>query len=131
MITGINEIKILRKHKSYKRQCKLDGRKCNSNQKRNNNKCRCECKNLKEHIACEKDYVWSPARCSCKNGKYFSSIIIDESVITCDKNIETTKTVPTKTVPIKSTSTSFYILLTFLLITIRLMIAFNCYLIKY
>ena len=39
MITGINELKILTKHISSKCKCKFDGRKCNSNQKWNNNKC--------------------------------------------------------------------------------------------
>ena len=38
MITGINELKTLTKHISCKCKCKFDGRKCNSNQKRNNNK---------------------------------------------------------------------------------------------
>ena len=31
-------------------------------------KCWCEC-NKKHHI-CEKGYIWNPATCSCKNGKY-------------------------------------------------------------
>ena len=39
MITGINESKILTKHLSCKFKCKFDGRKCNSNQKWNNDKC--------------------------------------------------------------------------------------------
>ena len=38
MITGINELKTLTKHISCKCKCKFDGRKCNSNQKSNNNK---------------------------------------------------------------------------------------------
>ena len=37
-ITGINESKILKKNKSCKCKCKFDGKKCNSNQKWNNNK---------------------------------------------------------------------------------------------
>ena len=32
----------------------------------------------------------NPATCICKNGKYLASII-DESVITCEKIIDTTK----------------------------------------
>ena len=40
-ITGINESKILKKNKSSKCKCKFDGRKCNSNQKWNNNKFWC------------------------------------------------------------------------------------------
>ena len=67
-------------------------KKCHSNQKWNNSKCRYECK--KHHI-CEKDYIWNPDPCSCKNGKCLASII-DNSVITCDDIIEETKTVPTK-----------------------------------
>ena len=41
MITVIIESKTLTKHISCKCDCKLDGRKCNSNQKWNNGKCRC------------------------------------------------------------------------------------------
>ena len=69
----------------------------------------------------------NPAKCICENGKYFASII-DSSVITCNEIIETTKTVPTK-----SFSTGFYILPTFLLTIISLLIALSiyCYLIKY
>ena len=39
---------------------------------------------------CKKDYIWNPATFSCKNGKYLASII-DDSVITCDEVINTTK----------------------------------------
>ena len=45
-ITGINELKTLAKHIPFKCKCKFDGRKCNSNQWWNNDKCRCECKNV-------------------------------------------------------------------------------------
>ena len=65
-------------------KCKFDGRKCNSDQKWINDKCRCECK---KHDICEKDYIWDPATCSCKNGKYLASID-DDSVITCDEVID-------------------------------------------
>ena len=39
MITGINESKTLTNHLSCKCKCKFDGRKYNSNQWWNNNKC--------------------------------------------------------------------------------------------
>ena len=48
--------------------------------------------------------IWNPATCSCKNGKYTRNIIHD-SVITCDKIIEETKTIPTKSTSAKCTST--------------------------
>ena len=46
MITGKNESKTLTKDISCKCKCKFDGRKCNSNQKWNNDKCICKCKNI-------------------------------------------------------------------------------------
>ena len=55
--TGIYESKILTKHISYKCKCKFDSRKCNSNQKWDSHKCRCECKNPKEHNVSEEDYI--------------------------------------------------------------------------
>ena len=50
-----------------------------------------------------------------------------------DEIIEETKTVPTKVVLTKCTSTNFYFLLAFLLVTIALLIAVSiyCYLIKH
>ena len=59
MVTGKHESKILAKDILCKCKCKFDGRKCNSNQKWNNNKCQWECK---KHIS-EKDYVWNLAIC--------------------------------------------------------------------
>ena len=80
MPTRMNESKTLTTHISCKCKCKFDGSKCNSNQKLNNNKSRCECK--KQHI-CEKNYIWNPATCSSKNGKYLASIF-DDLMITSD-----------------------------------------------
>ena len=88
MITGVNEPKILTKHISCKYKCKFDKRKCNSNEKRNNDKCRCECKKNQINQICEKDYIWNPGTCSCKNSKYLASSIDDNSMITCDEITE-------------------------------------------
>ena len=49
MITEINESKTLAKHTSCECKYKFDGRKCNSNQKWNNDKRGCECK---KHSIC-------------------------------------------------------------------------------
>ena len=72
MITGINESKKLTKHISCKCKCRFDGRKCNSDQWWNNDKCLCKCK--KCHL-CEKDYIWNPTSCNCENGKYLARIM--------------------------------------------------------
>ena len=42
----------------------------------------------KRHV-CEKDYVWNPATCNCKNRKYLASIMYD-SAIMCDEIVEAT-----------------------------------------
>ena len=94
--------------------------------------------NVKKHHICEKDYVWNPAICNCENGQFLASIM-DDSVIKCDKVIESYEeeinTIPTnfseKNVTRKTKS--FYVLLAFLLITIALLITVSiyCYLIKY
>ena len=39
MITGLNKSKILKEHISGKCKCKSDGKRCNSNQMQNKNKC--------------------------------------------------------------------------------------------
>ena len=89
----INESKTLAKHISCKCKCIFDGRKCNSKQNWNNDKCRCECK---KHNICENGYIWNPATCSWQNGEYLA-YIMDNSVITCHEIIDAgTKTIPTK-----------------------------------
>ena len=124
MIKRINKSKTLTKHISCKCKCRFDGRKCNSDQWGNNNKCRCECKN--RHV-CEKGYIWNPSTCICENGKYLASIM-DDSAITCDEFIESydkeRKTIPTNFNKKKATCTTqnFYISLAFLLIPIPLLI---------
>ena len=76
MITGINESKTLTKHISYKCICKFDSRKCNSNQKGNNDKCQCEHKNLTEHHVCVKKVTfWNPVTCTSETGKYLTVLL--------------------------------------------------------
>ena len=84
MITGINESKTLTKHISCECKYKFDGRKCNSDQWWNNDKCRCGCK---KRNVCEKDYVWNPATCNCENGKYLASFMYNPTII-CDEVID-------------------------------------------
>ena len=83
MIAGTNELKTLTKHISSECKCKFDGRKCNSDQWWNNDKCQCECK---RHHVCEKYYIWNPSTCTWENGKYLASIM-DDSAITCNEII--------------------------------------------
>lgn len=61
MITGITESKILAKNISWECKYKFDCRKCNSDQKKNNDKWWHKCKNPEELNACEKGYICIPA----------------------------------------------------------------------
>ena len=58
MIPKINEAKALTKRILCEYKCKFDGRKFNSNQKWNNDKCWCEYKNSKNYHVCKKRYAW-------------------------------------------------------------------------
>ena len=57
--------------------------------------------NFLKRSCVQKDYIWNPSRCFCKNGEYLVSIT-DDSVITCNEIIETQLTNPTETVANKS-----------------------------
>ena len=45
----------------------FDGSKCTPNQKWNNDKCWCECRNSSKNV-CKKGHVWNSAIFSCENG---------------------------------------------------------------
>ena len=64
MITGINESETLTKDISCECKRKYDGRKYNSDQCWNNDKCRCE---GKKYLLCEKDFIWIRSTCGCEN----------------------------------------------------------------
>ena len=128
MITGINELKTLKKYISCKFKCKFDGTKCKSTQWWNNKKCLSECK--KTNVG-EKDYVWNSSACNCENGKYLASIM-DDSKIICDKFVHVKETTFNEE-KVTCKAQSFYILHVFLLITIALLksVSIYSYLLKY
>ena len=82
----------------------------------------------KEHHFWEKHYAWKPVTCSCKSGKYLANMI-DTSVTSCHDIRETTKIVRTNFTKEKVTckTKDFFFFLTFLLITITLLIAVSIY----
>ena len=101
---------------------------------------------VKRGNICEKDYVWNTAKYNCENQKYLESIM-DNSGIIWDEVIDAgaklsqkedndkKKTIPTNFIKKNVTckTQNFYVLLSFFLIAIALLIAvsFYCYLIKY
>ena len=70
MITGINELRTLTKHISCKCKCKFDRRKCNSDQRWNNDKCGCVCK--RRHVCKKRNKSYK----TTKKKKLFQQILI-------------------------------------------------------
>ena len=63
-------------HETYKCIFRLDATVCNNKQHWNNDKCRCECKELVDKGVCDKGYAWNPSICeyecdkACDVGDY-------------------------------------------------------------
>ena len=55
--------------------------------------------------------------CSCENDKYLASIVVDDSEITCDEIIDTTKTVSTNFDEKKALRIYIYIIYIYILLT--------------
>ena len=64
-----NETRHIKWDKTYKCICRLDKIICNSKQRWNEDKCRCECKELIDKGVCDKGYVWNPSNCECECDK--------------------------------------------------------------
>ena len=93
-------------HESYKCICRLDKIICNSKQRWNVDKYRCECKELIDKGVCDKGFIFNLSNCececdkSCSSGEYldFSNCkcrkkLVDPLVEECTENIEETKLV--------------------------------------
>ena len=71
LLARINETRKIVWHETCKCVCRLTSAICNDRQGRNENKCRCECKeDLVSKLACDKRYIWNPSRCSCECDRY-------------------------------------------------------------
>ena len=123
MITRINESTTLSTHLSCECKCRSNGKnviQINFGITINVNM------SVKNDVYLKKDYIWNPSTCNSENGKYVANIMGD-SGISCDEIIE----LLVKKATFKTQN--FYILVTFLLIAVVLLIAVNIYfyLIKY
>ena len=69
LISGTNETKQIKWHKTCNCQCRLDAMVCNNKQGWNKDKCSCECKELADKGVCDKDFIWNPSNCKCECDK--------------------------------------------------------------
>ena len=91
--------------KTCKCRCRLDASVCNNKQRWNEDKCRCERKELIDKGICHKEFLWSPSNCecncdkSCDIGEYLDYKnckcrikLIDKFVEECNENINKNET---------------------------------------
>ena len=57
LMSRINKARHIEWHESCKCQCRLDAIVCNSKQRSNKDKCRCECKELIDKGVCDKGFI--------------------------------------------------------------------------
>ena len=106
LMSRANETRHIKWHETIKCICRLNEIICNSKQKWNKDKCRCECKELIDKRVCDKGYIWNPNNCECECDKYcnigeyldYSSFkcrkkLVDPLVEECTKNINETSLV--------------------------------------
>ena len=56
-------------HETCKCKCRLDASVCNNEQRLNNDKSRCEYKELIVRGICDKGFIWNPGNCNCECDK--------------------------------------------------------------
>ena len=61
-----NETRDIKWHETCKWICRLNGIICNSKQQWNENKCRCECKELIDKEVCDKGFIWNLSNRECQ-----------------------------------------------------------------
>ena len=117
LMSRTNEARHIKWCKMCKRRCRLDASICNNKQRWNDDKCRCECKELIDKRMCDKGFTWNPSNCECKcdkscdigeyldyrNCKYRKKII-DKLTEECSKNINGSEMLYNETLDIISSS---------------------------
>ena len=104
LMTFTNETRHIKWHESCKCICSLNGIICHKKQQWNEDKCRCECKELIDKGLCDKGFTWNPSNCececdkSCDIGKYLDysnckcrKKLVDPLIEECTENIDETK----------------------------------------
>ena len=69
LMSRTNETKRRKWHKNCKCRCRLDASICNNKQRWNDDKCRCEYKELIDKEICDKVFIWNPSNCECECDK--------------------------------------------------------------
>ena len=71
LISRTNETRHIKRHEKCKWQCRLDASVCNNKQRRNKDKCRCECEELNDKGVFDRGFIWNPSNRECECNKSF------------------------------------------------------------
>ena len=90
LISRINETRQRKWHETCKCICRLDASFCNNKQRWNNDKYRCEFKELIDKGTCDAGFNWNPSKCECEcdTGEYLNYEKFDKLVEACTENID-------------------------------------------
>ena len=104
LITRTNETRYIEWHQTRKCKCRPDGNVCNNKQHWNDDKCKCECKELIDKGVCNKGFISKPSNCECECdklcdvGEYLDyetckcrKKLADKLVDKCNENVEEVK----------------------------------------
>ena len=96
-----NQTKHIKWYETCKSECRLDASVYNNKQRWNDDKCRCEYKELIDKGICDKGYAQNPSNCgcecdkSCDVGEYLDyeyckrkKRLVDKLVEECNENID-------------------------------------------
>ena len=64
-----NETRHIKQRGTCKCKCRLDASVGNNKKRCNNDKWRCECKELIDKDVCDKWFIWNPGNCGCEYDK--------------------------------------------------------------
>ena len=65
-VSGTNETRRIERHETSKCECRFNSSVCNNKQRWNDDKCRCECKELIDKGVCDKGFIWNHSNCECE-----------------------------------------------------------------
>ena len=104
LMSRTNKTRHIEGHETCKCKCRLDGSVCNNKQRWNNDKCRCEFKELVDKGAYDKGFIWNSSICececdkSCNVGEHLDykncncrKKIVDKLVEECSETVEEVK----------------------------------------
>ena len=136
LVSETNETRCKEWHETRKCKCRFNSSVCNNKKRWNDDKCRCECKELIDKGVCDKGSIWNPSNCececdkSCDVGEYLDyenckcrKRLVDKLVEECNENIEETSLVKINSTKCKHNSCILYIVLFSIFFTINIGIA--------